>query len=297
MILAPMRGVTGRCFRETFARLLRESGFSSAVRPFVAANPGFDPLKDRELAGGPSKDSFPADPQFIGKDPGALREALAAVKEAGWKRADLNAGCPFPMIRRRGRGSGLMADPALLEKMLAAGCETMGEGNFSVKTRLGLERPDEILRLMPVFNSFPLRFVAIHARTVAQMYSGVCDTDAFSIAAAASANPVVYNGDAQPGAVRVPPGAADVMAGRPFVRALGARADAPSLVRAYAAASVAELGRGSPALGRLKELCAYWKELPRWRRAWTVLKIARSCEEFLSALPRGDADGKGVAAP
>ena len=37
------------------------------------------------------------------------------------------------------------------------------------------------------------------------------------------------------------------------------------------------------ALGRLKELASYWKELPGWKRRWPVLKISRTVGEFLSA--------------
>ena len=49
LILAPLRGVTTRCFRETFAPELREAGFEEATTPFIPAMPGVDPAKDREL--------------------------------------------------------------------------------------------------------------------------------------------------------------------------------------------------------------------------------------------------------
>ena len=49
MILAPLRGVTIRCFRETFAEEIRAAGFTEAITPFITANAGYDPMKDREL--------------------------------------------------------------------------------------------------------------------------------------------------------------------------------------------------------------------------------------------------------
>ena len=49
MILAPLRGVTIRCFREVFAEQIRAAGFTEAITPFVPAMRGYDPLKDREL--------------------------------------------------------------------------------------------------------------------------------------------------------------------------------------------------------------------------------------------------------
>ena len=70
MILAPLRGVTIRCFRATFAAEIRAAGFTETVTPFISAMPGVDPLKDRELAD-PTHEPVKLTPQFIGKDPEA----------------------------------------------------------------------------------------------------------------------------------------------------------------------------------------------------------------------------------
>ena len=137
MILAPLRGVTIRCFREVFADIIRETGFTEAVTPFIPAMAGSDPLKDRELRdpGSGIRDrgsGVRVTPQFIGKDPVALRECLEKVKAAGFETADLNAGCPYPMVRNKGRGSGLLRTPDVLRRMLEVGCEVMGAGKFSL---------------------------------------------------------------------------------------------------------------------------------------------------------------------
>ena len=108
--LAPLRGVTIRAFREVFASPLREAGFCGAFAPFIPANPGIR-VSDRLLddvrpfpceAGGAAED-FTLVPQVITKDPEAMRVLFRGFKDRGFTRADLNAGCPFPMIRRRGR--------------------------------------------------------------------------------------------------------------------------------------------------------------------------------------------------
>jgi len=305
--LAPLRGVTIRAFREAFADPIREAGFAGAFAPFIPANPGIR-VNDRMLA---DLLPFPADlqnpeplsnqrpesvlplvPQVITKDPDSMRVLLKGFKERGFDRADLNAGCPFPMIRRRGRGSGLMRTPDVLERLLAAGCEEMGPGKFSLKIRLGLERPDELLALMPRINRYPLAVLTVHARTAKQMYEGGCDPAAYAAVADASANPVMYNGDAVIGQcpksdVRSPM----TMVGRSFIRALGARDDAGNLLRRYVEISRAELSGDRPVLGRMKELLAYWTESPRWRRLWPVLKIARSVDELLLAFA-GAADAR-----
>ena len=309
MILAPLRGVTIRCFREVFAEQIREAGFTEAITPFLSANPGFDPLKDRELTrfhsptptqtsnspcGSPTlRDQIKVTPQFIGKDPESLRACLLRIKEAGYDTADLNCGCPYPMVRNKGRGSGLLRTPAVLEKMIAVGCETMGEGKFSVKTRLGFDKNDELLALMPMLNSFPLRFLTVHARNARQMYGGECDWESFQKVATIAKMPIVPNGDLplQPSISLCAKTCESeishrgtktqrVMIGRAFIRQLGMRDDIDELLSRYIDASTAELCGPSPVLGRIKELIAYWKDLPRWKRLWPVIKIARTLDEL-----------------
>ena len=70
------------------------------------------------------------------------------------------------------------------------------------------------------------------------------------------------------------------MIGRPFLRALGARRDSRELLARYLEASRAELCGDRPVLGRLKELLAYWQDLPHWKRRWQVAKLARTLDEF-----------------
>ena len=288
MILAPLRGVTIRSFRRVFAAPMAEAGLTESVQPFVPAMKGLDPLKDRELAGGPGGEC--ATPQFIGKDPAALRECLKRVKDAGWEFADLNCGCPFPMIRKKGRGSGILRTPDVLARMLEAGCDEMGPGKFSAKTRLGLDTPDEFPALAGIFNAFPLRRVTVHARTARQMYEGECDIASFRAAASALRVPVVYNGDASldglaPGGVAFGElGCSDVMVGRSFIRSLAVRPDIKPLLSLYIEESLAELGSERPVLGRIKELVAYWRGRPEWSRRWGVVKIARSLRELRMAL-------------
>ena len=289
MILAPLRGVTIRCFRETFAEEIRAAGFTEAVTPFIAAMKGYDPLKDRELrdqGSGVRDQGLRVTPQFIGKDPEALRDCLEKVKAAGYGTADLNCGCPFPMVRNKGRGSGILRTPDVLRAMLEVGCETMGPGKFSMKTRLGVDRTDELLKLMPMINEFPLRFLTVHARTARQMYEGSCDVEKLREIERVAKVPVVENGDVEFPVSLKRKGFrfSTVMIGRSFIRWLGTREDSGELVERYIAASQAELCGDRPVLGRMKELLSYWKELPQWKRRWNVIKLCRSVDELRTVI-------------
>ena len=284
MILAPLRGVTIRCFREVFAAAIAEAGFTEAITPFIPAMPGLDPLKDRELRG--EERGMRITPQFIGKDPAALGECLKRVRDAGFGTADLNAGCPFPMVRNKGRGSGILRTPDVLRRMLETGCEVMGAGKFSLKARLGVERNDELLALMPMINEFPLRFLTVHARNARQMYEGPCDKEAFNAVAATAKVPVVYNGDVEFAfsGKRTGDNFPGVMIGRSFIRALGERDDIRDLLVRYIETSQRELCGDRPVLGRMKELISYWKCSPRWRKRWDIVKICRSVDELLAII-------------
>ena len=316
MILAPLRGVTIRCFRETFSDVIADCGFTEAVTPFIPAMPGLDPLKSEELRStvhnrtpeqSNNRTILRLTPQFIGKDPAALRSCLDRIKAAGYDTADLNAGCPFPMVRNKGRGCGLLKTPDVLRRMLEVGCAVMGEGKFSLKARLGVDRNDELLKLMPLVNEFPLRFLTIHARNARQMYEGCCDVEMLREIERVAKVPVVENGDipfpprlaAQTevdelstleeatGDIAARRGGNDnarTMIGRGFIRYLGTREDAGDLLRRYIESSQRELCGDRPVLGRMKELVAYWKDLPNWRRKWNVVKICRSVDELRSAI-------------
>ena len=292
MILAPLRGVTIRCFRETFADEIRAAGFTEAITPFITANAGYDPLKDRELSKSssliPRPSSLRITPQFIGKDPEALRTCLEKVKAAGYDTADLNCGCPFPMVRNKGRGSGILRTPDVLRRMLEVGCEVMGPGKFSMKARLGVDRGDELLKLMPMVNEFPLRFLTVHARTARQMYTGIVDAGGFEEVWKVAKVPVVINGD-----IPFPPDSniqtfehlnSSIMIGRAFVRWLGTREDSGELLGRYIAASQEELCGDRPVLGRMKELISYWKDLPWWKHRWNIIKLCRTVDELKSCL-------------
>jgi tRNA-dihydrouridine synthase len=281
LLLAPLRGVTIRTFRNVFSSVMEECGFTGAIAPFIPANPGirfstklFADIAPLDKSNDSS--SIPLVPQVIGKDPSALREWCKMVKDIGFSRADLNAGCPFPMIRKKGRGSGLLRNPDTLEKMLEAGCDEMGDGNFSLKTRLGMDSVDELKHLIPVINRYPITFLTVHARTARQMYDGDPHREAFEIVRNIATSPVIYNGDATAQNASLEA----TMVGRDFIRRLGKRADARELLSRYLEESCMELCGDAPVLGRMKELLSYWCLEPEWNRIWPTIKICRSVAEL-----------------
>jgi tRNA-dihydrouridine synthase len=301
--LAPLRGVTGCAFRATFVRHF--GGLDRAVAPFIPTVAG-ERIKPALLAEWrPERNrGLPLIPQLLGKDPEQLRVMLRAVRDLGYDRADLNAGCPWPMVVRRGRGSGLLRDAALLARMLEAGCEAM-PGGFSIKVRLGIETPDLLAARMDVINAFPLREVTIHPRTARQMYEGRVDLPRFADCLARCAHPVVYNGD-----LRTPDDVARLRAAYPQVtrwmigRGVVANPFLPEQLRGETSpadparlkafldellvVSVAELHGDRPVLGRFKEIWSYLGPTLGDGRSWMRrVHLCQTLDEYRRVVEDG----------
>ena len=303
--LAPLRGVTVRTFRNLHAKWFLPP--DCAVAPFIATAAGVKVkpslLRDIDPALG---QTIPVVPQVIGKDTGQLRTLLRAFRGMGYTRADLNAGCPWPFVVKKGRGAGLMRNTAAFAAMLEAGCEEMPEG-FSVKVRLGIDSPDLLAERMDIINAFPLREVAIHARTAKQMYEGGVLLDGFAAAAARCRHPVVYNGDIRTrddfhamtarfpnisrwmigrGLAMNPFLIEDIRNGVPPVRDMS-RLNA--FLDDYLAACERELHGPAAVLGRMKELWSYLHAFfPCGARLWDAIKICRTVDEYCRVVTAGE---------
>ncbi len=296
--LAPLRGVTDLHFRQAFCA--HHSGLDAAVAPFIATVAG-ERVKPEILRGiDPSAQppGLPLIPQVIGKDPAQLRVMLRAMKALGYRDVDLNAGCPWPFVAKKGRGSGLLRNEDALEAMLVVGCEELGPGHFSLKTRLGLDDQSLLIRRLPMICRYPLRELCVHPRTAKQMYEGTVDLEAFARVAEACTLPLVYNGDirtlddAQRLRARFP-NLARWMIGRglvanPFLaESLRAGRDTRTRERflAWHTDLLERIAADAPGdhalLGHLKELWSYLAPtFTDGARLWDGLKLTRTRAEF-----------------
>lgn len=192
--LAPLRGVTVAAFRRIHAEHF--GGIDYAVAPFISLAAG-ETIAPRLL-----KDVLPEHngtvktmPQLIGKDPKKLRVMIRVLMDLGYTEVNLNCGCPWKFIARKGRGSGLPENETLFQQMLEAGCDMLPNG-FSIKIRLGMKTNDTLSKRAEMIARFPLSEIIIHPRTGVQMYEGTADHDVFAkIYRNFGSIPVVYNGD------------------------------------------------------------------------------------------------------
>ncbi len=193
LYLAPIQGVTEVVFRNLFAQHF--PGFDAAMAPFI--NPqGQAHFKQKVLADvlPEHNTGLPLIPQLLHNNAENFIAMAARLEELGYSHINWNLGCPAPMIVRKRRGSGLLPYPEAIISFLEEVMPRI-KAQLSIKTRLGLHEPSEILDLLPRLDDFPLEEITIHARLGKQLYRGTTDLEGFAACQDLSRHQLVYNGD------------------------------------------------------------------------------------------------------
>src|SRR5688500_18781595 len=149
-----------------------------------------------KLAGfGP--DESPRSLQLYGVDPFYVGEAVKRlVNDGRVDHIDMNFGCPVRKVTSKGGGSAIPAKPRLLEAIVGAAVKAAGAVPVTIKFRMGIdERCVTYLDAGRVGEQTGCRWVALHARTAAQLYDGEARWDAIARLKRHVSVPVLGNGD------------------------------------------------------------------------------------------------------
>lgn len=197
---APMEGITGYIHRNVHHSLF--PGISKYFTAFIA------PGQKGKFSAREKNDILPDHnrgictvPQLLTNNPQDFITTAVKLGELGYREINLNLGCPSRTVVTKYRGSGFLAKPGELDAFFAevfsacGGEGSLGEMQISVKTRLGVEEPEEFFRLLDIYNKYPLKELIIHPRTQRDFYSGPVHMDLFAYGAEHSRCPVCYNGD------------------------------------------------------------------------------------------------------
>jgi tRNA-dihydrouridine synthase len=191
--LAPLRGFTDMAFRNVYTR--HYQGFDVAMAPFVPSTPGGH-LKPSALNGllPANNTCLPVVPQIMSKVAQDFIDTAQRLADLGYTEVNWNLGCPYPMVAKKGRGCGMLPYLDRIKAFLDTVLPRIPM-RLSIKSRLGYRRHDELLKLLPLFNDYPLASLVIHPRTGKQMYWGEINWDAFGECLPNLTIPVIYNGD------------------------------------------------------------------------------------------------------
>jgi tRNA-dihydrouridine synthase len=194
--MAPMEGITDYVYRNTFEEMF--GGVDKYFTPFITPT-SVKKFQTKELDNiDPEKNDIKrVVPQILTNNPDHFMWAAEEIKARGFKEVNLNLGCPSGTVVAKRKGSGLLRYTDELEEFLDAvfeGCGRIGM-NLSLKTRLGLDNPDEFYELMDIYNRFPVYELTVHPRIRKDFYREPIRPEYFDHAYDNSVNPLVYNGD------------------------------------------------------------------------------------------------------
>ena len=168
LYFAPMEGITGREYRLAHQRWF--GGVDKYYAPFISPTCDhlFTPKEKRNLV--PEfNPGVPLVPQLLTKNPDDFTWAADALFDMGYEEVNLNAGCPSATVVTKGKGSGLLKNPDVLNEFLYE-IFRKARGSISVKTRLGMTDPEEFHRILSIYSRYPISLLIIHPRTRMDYY-------------------------------------------------------------------------------------------------------------------------------
>ena len=190
--MAPLQGFTDYIYRKIYSENF--GGIDTYFIPYISLKNGSCLKKHlKEILPGNNQQNSVV-PQVLIKNEEELNQLSALLVEYGYNEININLGCPYPMVTNRGKGSGLLPFPDIIESILSA-CFDRMDVKVSIKLRSGLENENDILRVIKILNKFPLKEIIYHPRIAKQLYNGKINIDLFEEISALSSNQMVYNGD------------------------------------------------------------------------------------------------------
>ena len=293
LYFAPMEGITGRSFRELHAAWF--PGVDRYYLPFLSPTQDhlLTPKQRRELDPG-SLGVGRIVPQILTKQAEDFLWAARPIAELGYEELNLNLGCPSGTVVSKGKGSGMLRDLDALDRFLDrifSDCPVP----ISVKTRIGLESPEEWEAILSVLIRYPIRELTVHPRTRREMYLGAVHFGAFLRAAEAAPFPLCCNGnlftlrDAEAAREAVP-GLSALMIGRGLLadpalitRVKGGVRTREALIgfhNALCESYLASMHPDGAVLPKLKELWMYLSLLFEDEGDWRRLRKTKKWSEF-----------------
>ena len=175
--LAPMEGITGHIYRNALEKYF--PGTDKYFTPFIA------PDQNKILRTKERRDVLPENnhvpelvPQILTNSAEDFIRTAKVLQELGYEEVNLNLGCPSGTVVSRKRGSGLLAFPDEVERLLD-GIFSEIQMKVSVKTRIGKDDAEDAFWLMEIYRKFPLSELIIHPRIQKDFYRGEPNQDLF----------------------------------------------------------------------------------------------------------------------
>ena len=193
LLSSPLQGFTDFRFRNAINKYF--GGIDTYYSPYIRLNGKLviKPSYERDLL--PENNiGLEVIPQIITNDADEFLFVAKYVKDLGYKELNWNLGCPYPMVTKSGMGSGLICNAEKINHILDR-VHSESDIIVSMKMRLGYDTTEEILDVLPILDTYPIKNIAIHARIGKQLYKGGVHLDAFQQCIDNTKHKLYYNGD------------------------------------------------------------------------------------------------------
>lgn len=187
-----MQGYTQAEYRRLHSEIY--GGVDYYCTPFIRVEKGTIRSKDISDIKQENNNGIKLIPQAIASDAKEFQLIVDTIIAHGYKHIDFNMGCPFPLQTKKGRGAGILPDISRVKEVFDK-MPGYTDVTFSLKMRAGMFEIDECLKLLPMINEMPLKYVVMHPRLGKQQYKGNVDLAIFSEFMNGCCHKVVYNGD------------------------------------------------------------------------------------------------------
>lgn len=191
VLAAPLQGVTDNVWRMAQHEVF--GGVDAYYSPFMRVEHGEVRRKDLRDVDPDRNAGITLIPQILACQPDHALMMVDALKQKGYRRIDINLGCPFPPIALHRKGSGMLAYPDLVEELFKALSKVEGV-DYSVKMRIGWDSNDQWRGILPLMDIIKPVNIAVHPRTGKQQYKGELVIEQFEAMLDASPWPLIYNG-------------------------------------------------------------------------------------------------------
>jgi len=193
LLSSPLQGFTDFRFRNAFHHYF--GGIDTFYAPYIRLDGKLviksSYQRDLQLENNTSLEVIP---QVMTNDADEFLFVVKYIQDLGYNELNWNLGCPYPMVTKRGMGSGLIKEADQIAYILdRVHAET--DVIVSMKMRMGYNDSSEILQTLPVLEKYPIKNIAIHARIGKQLYKGGVDLDAFQRCVENTSHTLYYNGD------------------------------------------------------------------------------------------------------
>ncbi len=193
LISSPLQGFTTFRFRNAFHQFF--DGMDIFYAPYIRFNGKMEikSVYQRDLLA-KNNTGLTIIPQVMTCSADEFIFAANYVLSLGYKELNWNLGCPYPMVTNRGMGSGLIANPDKIDRILDR-VHTATDIIVSMKMRMGYDHRDEILGAFPILEKYPIKSIGIHARIGKQLYKGGVDLEGFQQCIDNTSQKLYFNGD------------------------------------------------------------------------------------------------------